>query len=65
MPTEVYIFHGQKFEWNTDKGLHNIEKHGIPFKEAATVFRDDRAAVFDDDEHSHDKESDQNRAKKI
>jgi len=52
MPTEVYIFHGQKFEWDTDKGLLNIEKHGIPFKEAATVFRDDRASVFDDDEHS-------------
>ena len=56
IPTEVYIFHGQRFEWDTDKGLHNIEKHGIPFKEAATVFRDDRAAVFDDDEHSQDEE---------
>ena len=56
MPTDVYLFHGQKFEWDTDKGLHNIEKHGIPFKEAATVFRDDRASVFDDEEHSFDEE---------
>ena len=52
MPTEAYVFHGQKFEWDTDKGLYNIEKHGIPFKEAATVFKDNEAAVFDDDEHS-------------
>ena len=29
MPTETYLFHGQQFEWDTDKGLHNIEKHGI------------------------------------
>ncbi|MCL2499426.1 MAG: BrnT family toxin [Defluviitaleaceae bacterium] len=56
MPTETYIFYGQQFEWDTGKGLQNIEKHGIPFKEAATVFRDDRAAVLDDDEHSQDEE---------
>ena len=56
MPTETYVFHGQQFEWDTGKGLHNIEKHGIPFKEAATVFRDDRAAVLDDDGHSQDEE---------
>ena len=56
MPTETYLFHGQQFEWDTGKGLQNIEKHGIPFKEAATVFRDDRAAVLDDDEHSQDEE---------
>ena len=56
MPTETYLFQGQQFEWDTDKGLHNIEKHGIPFKEAATVFRDDRAAVLDDDDHLQDEE---------
>ena len=52
MSTETYTFHGQQFEWDTGKGLYNIEKHGIPFKEAATVFSDDEAAVFEDDEHS-------------
>jgi hypothetical protein len=56
MPTETYIFHGQQFEWDTSKGLQNIEKHGIPFKEAATVFRDDKAAVLEDDEHSQSEE---------
>jgi len=56
MPTEIYLFDGQRFEWDTDKGLLNIEKHGIPFKEAATVFRDDRATVLDDEEHSQDEE---------
>ena len=56
MSTESYEFHGQRFDWDTDKGLSNIEKHGIPFKEAATVFRDDRAVVLSDDEHSQDEE---------
>ena len=56
MSTETYLFHGQQFEWDTGKALSNIEKHGIPFKEAATVFSDDRAAVFDDDEHSQDED---------
>lgn len=56
MPTEIYLFNGQHFEWDTGKGLQNIEKHGIPFKEAATVFRDEKAAIFDDDEHSQNEE---------
>ena len=28
---------GQIFDWDIDKNLLNIEKHGVPFKEAATV----------------------------
>ena len=56
MPTESYIFHGQRFNWDADKGLSNIEKHGISFKEAATVFGDDRAVVLDDEGHSQDEE---------
>jgi uncharacterized DUF497 family protein len=56
MPTESYIFYGQRFDWDTVKGLKNIEKHGVPFKEAATVFQDDRAVVFDDEDHSKDED---------
>lgn len=48
--------HGQRFDWDTDKNLSNIEKHGIPFKEAATVFRDDNAVILDDGGHSQDEE---------
>ncbi|MBO5640153.1 MAG: BrnT family toxin [Oscillospiraceae bacterium] len=34
----------------------NLEKHGITFQEASTVFFDDRAILFDDPEHSVDEE---------
>jgi len=40
------------FYWDTDKNLFNIEKHGVPFKEAATVFLDPNATLLDDEEHS-------------
>ncbi|MCL2426703.1 MAG: BrnT family toxin [Oscillospiraceae bacterium] len=38
MPAEQFRQGEQLFEWDTRKNLSNIEKHGIPFKEAATVF---------------------------
>ncbi|MCL2046022.1 MAG: BrnT family toxin [Oscillospiraceae bacterium] len=44
---------GKHFEWDSDKNLANINKHGVSFKEAATVFFDDNAIIIDDDEHSH------------
>ena len=56
MPTESHEFYGQRFDWDVGKNLSNIEKHGIPFKEAATVFRDENAVLLDDDEHSYDED---------
>ena len=47
---------GLYFDWDTDKNLSNIEKHCVPFKEAATVFRDNAAIVLDDAEHSETEE---------
>jgi uncharacterized DUF497 family protein len=47
---------GQLFDWDIDKNLSNIEKHGVPFKEAATVFRDTAAILIDDTEHSQNEE---------
>ena len=42
-----------KFEWNEDKNRKNIGKHdGIDFEEAASVFYDENAIVFDDPDHS-------------
>jgi uncharacterized DUF497 family protein len=41
-------YQGQLFDWDTDKNLSNIEKHGVPFKEATTVFRDNAAILIDD-----------------
>jgi uncharacterized DUF497 family protein len=40
------------FEWNLSKAKVNMEKHGVSFDEAATVFYDDRAVEFYDDSHS-------------
>ena len=40
------------FEWDINKATANIAKHGVSFEEAATVFRDAIAAIFDDEEHS-------------
>ncbi len=37
-----------KFEWNTEKALHNQKKHNVSFDEAQTVFDDSLAYIFDD-----------------
>jgi len=41
-----------EFEWDRDKGELNLKKHGISFREAATVFGDTLAITFDDPDHS-------------
>jgi uncharacterized protein len=43
-----------RFTWDQNKADRNRQKHGIAFEEAATVFRDPTAVVFDDDVHSDD-----------
>ena len=44
------------FDWDDNKNRINLEKHGITFEEASTVFYDDRAILFDDPEHSIDED---------
>lgn len=41
-----------EFEWNLDKAKLNLEKHGISFQEAATMFSDPLSVTFPDPEHS-------------
>lgn len=41
-----------EFEWDENKNQINKSKHGVDFEEAATVFYDDEAIIFDDPEHS-------------
>ena len=41
-----------KFEWDENKNEINIEKYGVSFREASTVFSDDDAIAFDDVDHS-------------
>ena len=42
-----------RFSWDSRKAVRNRREHdGVTFEEAATVFRDPTAFIFDDDEHS-------------
>lgn len=41
-----------RFEWNPAKAATNLKKHQVSFEEAKTVFFDDLAVQFFDDEHS-------------
>jgi len=41
-----------KFEWNPDKASSNTKKHGVSFEEAKSVFYDESAVQFYDDENS-------------
>ena len=42
------------FEWDDNKAASNLQKHGVSFKEASTVFDDPLFIMFFDDEHSID-----------
>jgi uncharacterized DUF497 family protein len=45
-----------KFEWDPAKAAANVKKHGVSFDEAQTVFYDEFAVQFFDEDHSHDEE---------
>lgn len=40
------------FEWDSAKATANLRKHGVSFEEAQSVFYDEFAVQFFDDEHS-------------
>ena len=44
------------FEWDEDKAKINLQKHGVSFEEAQTVFYDENALLIDDPDHSEDEE---------
>jgi uncharacterized protein len=44
------------FEWDSDKAARNLQKHGVAFEEAETVFEDPLFITVVDDEHSVDEE---------
>ena len=45
-----------KFEWDENKAKINIEKHGITFEEASTVFEDYNSLFRDDPDHSDEED---------
>lgn len=44
------------FEWDKTKSIKNEKKHGVSFKEAQSVFYDESAVEFFDDNHSDDED---------
>jgi len=52
----IYELEGQTFIWDKVKAQSNIDKHGISFEEASSVFLIDGAEEYEDDEHSNDEE---------
>ena len=45
-----------QFEWDDEKATANVRKHGISFEEAKSVFRDERAKLINDPDHSEDED---------
>jgi len=43
-----------RFEWDPKKAATNFKKHEVSFDEAASVFRDSLALIFDDEQHSEE-----------
>ena len=44
------------FEWDPNKAASNLNKHGVTFDEATTVFQDTLSLTIDDPLHSADEE---------
>jgi uncharacterized DUF497 family protein len=45
-----------RFEWDDQKAIANLERHGVSFGEATEVFYDPNALEGSDPEHSADEE---------
>jgi len=45
-----------EFEWDAEKARGNERKHRVTFEEAATVFGNHLAVIFDDEVHSTEEE---------
>ncbi len=43
-----------KFEWDSAKATANVRKHGVSFDEAQSIFYDEFAVQFFNEEHSGD-----------
>ena len=46
----------QFFSWDEDKEIANEKKHGVSFKEAASVFKDPNILIKRDDDHSYNED---------
>ena len=46
------IVWGEDFEWDEEKNISNLKKHGIDFRDAAAIFDDEDRIEFFDAAHS-------------
>ena len=44
------------FRWDPAKARRNLQKHGVSFEEAASVFMDPLSVTISDPDHSYDEE---------
>jgi uncharacterized DUF497 family protein len=51
-----FRFGDLEFSWDDRKARVNSKKHGVTFREAATVFADPLARIYDDPDHSDDEQ---------
>jgi len=52
-----------RFDWDLNKAASSVAKHGVTFDEASTVFGDQLAVIFDDEDHSQPDESEKTMKK--
>lgn len=45
-----------EFEWDPSKAAGSFQKHGVTFKEAASVFRDPLSITIFDSDHSEEED---------
>ncbi len=45
-----------EFEWDDNKAVRNLKKHGVSFEEAVTIFNDPLIATIPDPDNSKDEE---------
>lgn len=45
----------KSFEWDHNKATINLDKHGIDFADAATVFDDSNTVTMDDPDHNEER----------
>ena len=45
-----------KFEWDEQKAASNLQKHGVSFDQAVSVFADDLALTFAESDHFESEE---------
>lgn len=52
----ISIMNAPSFEWDENKNLENISKHGVSFSEAQRAFLDENRVIVEDLDHGKNEE---------